>query len=42
VRLYCEAIAQAATKGGRAAVVDSGADIGSFDEPVAEEAVVEA
>lgn len=39
VRLYCDAIAKAATKGGREAVIDSGADIGSFDEPVAEEAV---
>ncbi|WP_232494225.1 30S ribosomal protein S2 [Novosphingobium kaempferiae] len=39
VRLYCDAIAKAATKGGREAVIDSGADIGSFDEPVAEEVV---
>ncbi|WP_067732807.1 30S ribosomal protein S2 [Novosphingobium naphthalenivorans] len=39
VRLYCDAIAQAATKGGREAVIDSGADIGAMDEPVAEEAV---
>ncbi|EIZ77533.1 30S ribosomal protein S2 [Novosphingobium sp. Rr 2-17] len=41
VRLYCDAIAKAATKGGREAVIDSGADIGAFDEPVAEEAVAE-
>ena len=41
VRLYCDAIAQAATKGGREAIVDSGADIGAMDEPV-EDAVVEA
>lgn len=39
VRLYCEAIAQAATKGGREALVQSGADIGAMDVPVAEEAV---
>jgi small subunit ribosomal protein S2 len=38
VRLYCEAVAQAATKGGREAVVDSGVDIGALDEPVEEAA----
>ncbi|HKT86570.1 MAG TPA: 30S ribosomal protein S2 [Novosphingobium sp.] len=38
VRLYCEAVAQAATKGGREAVVDSGVDIGELDEPVEETA----
>ena len=38
VRLYCEAVAQAAMKGGREAVVDSGVDIGAMDEPT-EEAV---
>lgn len=38
VRLYCEAIAQAATKGRRDGVVDSGVDIGALDVPV-EEAV---
>jgi len=38
VRLYCEAVAQAATKGGREAIVDSGVDIGAMDEPT-EEAV---
>ena len=38
VRLYCDAIAQAATKGGRDALVQSGADIGAMDVPV-EEAV---
>ena len=50
VRLYCEAVATAATRGGREAVVASGADIGAMDEPlpevmpevVAEEAAVEA
>ncbi|GGC41894.1 30S ribosomal protein S2 [Novosphingobium marinum] len=41
VRLYCDAIAQAATKGGTAAVVDSGVDVGAMDEPVAEEAAAE-
>ena len=39
IRLYCEAVAVAATKGNRAAVVDSGADIGALDNPLAEEAV---
>ena len=39
IRLYCEAVAAAATKGNRAAVVDSGVDIGAMAEPVAEEAV---
>jgi len=38
IRLYCDAIAAAAKKGGREAVVDSGIDIGALDEPVAEEA----
>ena len=42
IRLYCEAISQAATKGRREGVVDSGADIGAMDEPLPEElAVVE-
>ncbi len=40
VRLYCEAIAQAATKGRREGVIDSGADIGAMDEPLPEEAAV--
>ncbi len=39
VRLYCEAIAQAATKGGQDAMVDSGIDMGAMDEPAAEAAV---
>ena len=39
VRLYCEAVAQAATKGGRDALVNSGADLGAMDVPVAEETV---
>ena len=47
VRLYCDAVASAATKGRQEAVVDSGVDIGALDvapveEAVAEEAVVEA
>jgi small subunit ribosomal protein S2 len=40
IRLYCEAICQAATKGRREGVVDSGADIGAMDEPVPEELAV--
>jgi len=39
IRLYCEAVAQAAQKGGREAVVDSGADIGAMDNPLPEEVV---
>ena len=42
IRLYCEAIAAAATKGNREAVVSSGVDIGAMEVPLAEEAVVEA
>ena len=37
VRLYCDAVAQAAQKGGHAAVVDSGADLGELAEPPVEE-----
>ncbi|MEO6718479.1 MAG: 30S ribosomal protein S2 [Novosphingobium sp.] len=40
IRLYCEAICQAATKGRREGVVDSGADIGAMDEPLPEEVAV--
>ena len=36
IRLYCDAIAQAAQKGGHAAVVDSGTDIGELAEPPVE------
>ncbi|TYC92771.1 30S ribosomal protein S2 [Novosphingobium sp. BW1] len=39
VRLYCEAMAQAATKGGQDAMIDSGVDMGAMDEPAAEAAV---
>jgi len=38
VRLYCDAIADAARQGGQKGVVDSGADIGAMAEPAAEEA----
>ncbi len=38
VRLYCDAVAQAATKGRREGVADSGVDVGALDNPV-EEAV---
>ncbi|HUQ13067.1 MAG TPA: 30S ribosomal protein S2 [Novosphingobium sp.] len=41
IRLYCDAIGAAATKGNREAVVASGADVGAMDEPVAEEAIAE-
>ena len=42
LRLYCEAVAAAATRGGREATIASGADIGAMAEPLAEEAGVEA
>ena len=41
VRLYCEAIAAAATKGHREGVVDSGVDIGAMDVAPVEDAVAE-
>ncbi len=41
VRLYCEAIATAATKGHREGLVDSGVDIGAMEEAPVEDAVVE-
>ncbi len=37
VRLYCDAIADAARRGGQKGVADSGVDIGAMEEPVAEE-----
>ena len=40
IRLYCDAVSQAARKGGHEAVIDSGADVGAFEEPMAEEAAV--
>ena len=39
IRLYCEAVAAAATRGGRDAAIASGADLGAMDEPVAEDAI---
>ena len=42
IRLYCEAVATAATRGGRDAAIASGADIGAMAEPLAEEVTVEA
>src|SRR5678816_3221967 len=36
IRLYCDAVAAAATKGGRDNLADSGADIGALDQPPAE------
>ena len=41
IRLYCEAVAAAATRGGRDAQIASGVDLGAMDEPVAEEAIAE-
>ncbi len=41
VRLYCDAVRQAASQGNEAGVVDSGADIGAMDAPPAEAAVAE-
>jgi len=41
VRLYCEAVGQAASQGRQGAVVDSGADIGALEAPLEEPAVVE-
>jgi small subunit ribosomal protein S2 len=42
IRLYCDAVAAAAKKGGHEAMVDSGVDIGALDvAPVEEAAVVE-
>ncbi|MDF1834555.1 MAG: 30S ribosomal protein S2 [Alteraurantiacibacter sp. bin_em_oilr2.035] len=42
VRLYCDAIAEAATKGHDKGVVDSGADVGAMDSPPAEAPAKEA
>ena len=42
VRLYCDAIAAAATKGRRDGVVDSGVDVGALEVAPVEDAVVEA
>ncbi len=40
IRLYCEAVAAAATKGHREGVVDSGVDVGALEEAPVEEAVL--
>jgi small subunit ribosomal protein S2 len=42
IRLYCEAIAAAATKGNRGAQQAAGVDLGALDEPEAEEVVAQA
>ena len=42
IRLYCDAIAAAATKGNRGAQQAAGVDLGALDEPAAEEIAVEA
>jgi len=39
VRLYCDAVSQAARKGGQEAMADSGVDMGALDVPAAEDAV---
>ena len=39
IRLYCEAVAIAATRGGQEAMAKSGRDIGAMDAPPAEEAL---
>jgi small subunit ribosomal protein S2 len=41
VRLYCDAVAQAATTGRTEGVVDSGADFGAMEAPPAEAAIAE-
>jgi small subunit ribosomal protein S2 len=41
VRLYCDAVAQAATTGRNEGVVDSGADIGAMEAPPEEVAIAE-
>ena len=42
VRLYCDAVREASTKGGQGAMADSGVDMGALDEPVAEVVAAEA
>ncbi len=41
IRLYCEAVAQAATKGNRGAQQASGVDLGALAEPPVEESIAE-
>ena len=40
IRLYCDALAQSAQKGGREAVYESGADFGAMEEPLVEDVAV--
>jgi small subunit ribosomal protein S2 len=42
IRLYCDAIAQAATRGNQGAAAASGFDLGAMDEPPAEETLADA
>jgi len=42
IRLYCDAIAQAATRGNQGAQAASGRDLGAMDEPPAEETLADA
>ena len=42
IRLYCDAVREAATKGGREQMADAGVDMGALDEPMAEPAATEA
>jgi small subunit ribosomal protein S2 len=42
VRLYCDAVAQAARGGRGEGITDSGADVGAMEQPPVEEAVVDA
>ena len=42
IRLYCDAVAAAATRGGREAVIASGADFGAMTEPLNEDTAAEA
>ncbi|PZU61097.1 MAG: 30S ribosomal protein S2 [Sphingobium sp.] len=42
IRLYCDAVAAAATRGNRGAQQAAGVDLGALDEPVAEEVAAEA
>jgi small subunit ribosomal protein S2 len=39
IRMYCELIAEAATKGNQGARAQSGVDLGAMDEPPAEAAL---
>src|SRR3546814_13622056 len=41
IRLYCDAVAQAATRGGQQNRADPGEDLGAAVEPIAEPAVAE-